>query len=759
MLAGFGSISFSCHQPEPRALCLEYAMDAKQQKYFDYLPRYGDRLQALIGRPDLVDVIDFCRDNGYARPDVVAVDCRRILEAAIAALIGKDDSIWEERPNLHEMIDYAEDCGLIDHSLFLKANEIRRIGNDGAHRSVAVINAEMSMELLDDVLRYLLVFWEIAPEDIRDIPRIQGDSVFRVIAKEQVASISHKARTAALLGDNTAIEKEALRTLSDVMKEQDQAAVLQAQLRKLALQAKELETSVQEKLIEEADTTAKAVGRVAECAASKIAGVNKAIDEVLNEHDYIRMLLAGKGRATDAQFDVMAFPRGSRSTTNILQIAGAAGTGKTLCLLAKLIKDTDDDGQLGLLEDGSKKALFICFNKNLAGYVRRLMENYPQAESRIEIVTFDEYVNQLVRATPKRGYEHLAAYASDVRYPVIKDSKASVSYMKLIYQNDSLPRIAEAMEQTALAHPDLRAEYYLDCATAANVAWVDDEVRWLEARYEDEREAAKHYLTAVRTGRGTSRRPNANVRRVILEVWKRFRALLRKHNEYTIEQATKRLLKSRSLPSYNAIAVDEVQDFSILSIKLLVKLRAPGKARMYLSGDENQKIYQRDFSWRELQADLRGYTITLKENKRNSAAIDAFSRRLVGGTSSHEEACRNIWIDMWPDEKIRGLIDNLSSQYPNETNAIIGAKKSLHQILRGREGSVEFVGAMASKGLEYDNVVVDYAGFVSDDVEQEKNLRYVHFTRARKRLYIRYQGEPPLLLKEFYGDFLQEGRH
>ena len=58
------------------------------------------------------------------------------------------------------------------------------------------------------------------------------------------------------------------------------------------------------------------------------------------------------------------------------------------------------------------------------------------------------------------------------------------------------------------------------------------------------------------------------------------------------------------------------------------------------------------------------------------------------------------------------------------------------------------------KGLEFDNVVVDCANSVSEDEEEEKRLRYVHYTRSRQRLYIRYQGTPPEILSKCYADCL-----
>lgn len=50
--------------------------------------------------------------------------------------------------------------------------------------------------------------------------------------------------------------------------------------------------------------------------------------------------------------------------------------------------------------------------------------------------------------------------------------------------------------------------------------------------------------------------------------------------------------------------------------------------------------------------------------------------------------------------------------------------------------------ARGVKGLEFDNVVVDYSKeLYSDDAAREKRVRYVQFTRARKKLLIRYEDD------------------
>ena len=51
-------------------------------------------------------------------------------------------------------------------------------------------------------------------------------------------------------------------------------------------------------------------------------------------------------------------------------------------------------------------------------------------------------------------------------------------------------------------------------------------------------------------------------------------------------------------------------------------------------------------------------------------------------------------------------------------------------------------------------LVVDYTHDISEDEDEDRRVRYVHFSRARRRLYIRYHGTPPRLLSKYYADFL-----
>ena len=737
-------------------------MAARHDSTFRYLKSSEKQLEAKLGTPNLAESLEFWRTHALEQPADAASFCRRTLEQALRALITERTPFSVDAMRLVDMVGIAEDEELITHNTFLKANEIRRLGNNGAHHpaSVSLYDVQSCMNLLDEVLHELLIGWNLISSD--DAPAVPKIALSFTRGIEDVDELSHKARTATLLSGDDSAEETVAKAIADAKQSESETQeviglAFQLTDRLAALADPTPETT--EACLNALQATDDKLGTLrenAKAASQKLDAANKEVREILNEHDYIRKLLSGRGSATDAQFDVMAFPRTAQSSTNILQIAGGAGTGKTLCLIAKLIKDVKGDGQLNLLDERQRRGLFVCFNRNLAAHVRDLIRKLPGVSSLIDVESYDEYVNQFVRSSPKPAYAHLARFANDVRfrasspYPIGKSG-----YMSLAYDKDCRPCVEFAMTDVATRHPSLAKEYYLDASIPANVDWVFEEITWLESRYEDERDANPGYLTAPRAGRGTSRLPNKNIRRVILEIWGRFRDLLLSDNKYTIEQATKRLLKSSSLPKYDSIAIDEIQDFSLQSIRLIVKMRSTDKSRVYLSGDENQKIYQRDFTWKELQADLRGFTITLKENKRNSEPIEAFANRLIEKNPVRLERYEKVWLFSGGEKKARRITEELTEKFPDESTALIAARSKERYFDFPSSREFRFVSNLTAKGLEFDNVIVLYENPACEDYEQEKRLRYVHFTRARNRLYIVYpEYSVPPLLQEYYSDLL-----
>ena len=739
-------------------------------KHFDYLIDHDAELCAALGRSGLAKDINHWRCEGMEYPDGPLVGCRKIVETALKTLA---KPLPDDRMNLKEIIEYAEDEGIIDRIMALKCHEIRNKGNLGAHEmTVKAIDAQMALDLLDDFLRWCAEDLDIIPTHSR-YDKLPEDPIFIVKSDDEVAEMTKKARIAAALDDNKSIEKKARDAKSEIATCNDSnMSELQA-LEKLVKEAERLGISISKSQNKEAQATHRALfdgfeHKVKQLSAERRAAstrfdqVSTEVQEILSEHDFIQKLLRGSSQATVEQHGVMAFPRGSNSVTNILQIAGGAGTGKTLCLLAKLISEVDDHGQGSLFGNQGKKALFVCFNKGLANYVREIMASYEDHElkQRIEVESYDEFINQLVRKNPKRGYEHLAKYAKDSRY----------MNERIIYNtNESYIELLKTAQATvAKRHPKRSGDYYFKSSDEEEFNWLKDEIQWIDARFPSDEEAIASYPKADRIGRGTKHRPSEQIRQIILDIWSEFNSLLKTNGYYTIDQATKRLLNSSSLPSYDAIAIDEVQDFSLLSIRLILRFRRNEKSRVFLSGDENQKIYQRDFTWKELDEGLKGHTITLRKNMRNYPVIQSFGDRLIGINHPYVEERGIVHVVNANDARTVDLLRKLADPKLHQTTALITddrfgwesalksagipyAKKAPGDILYP---GLYILGNLMGKGLEFDNVVVDYTHEISEDKEEEKRLRYVHFTRARRRLYVRYQGAPPKLLSEYYGDYL-----
>ena len=745
-------------------------MASSTTKHFDYLTQYGTALEQALGLSGLAKSIDRIRCSAMEYPDDALVRCRKITEAALRTLA----SPLPTRIDIAGLINYAEDEGIIDHSMALKCHEIRRKGNIGAHgcEPAKAIDAKMSLELLDDFLRWNAENLGLITAE-SDAGIKPDGPVFLVQPEAETETMAKQARLATALSDNKEVEKKARQIKEQVSKYQTSSEARLEAMASLLKQAEDLgaaATTPQEKtahnvqqqlLFEQCDKNFEQIKSERKPLVETIAEVKSETRAILNEHDFVNKLLHGDNRATDKQMEVMAFPRGSNSRTNILQITGGAGTGKTLCLLAKLIEEVGDHGQDSLFDTQHKKAIFICFNKGLANYVRSILADYPEAVPNIQVVNYDLFVNQLVRQKPRAGFEHLAQYANDAKY----------SGSSIIYGIDKryVALLKSAQATVAKQHPDRASEYYLNADNEDELNWLKDELIWIEARFLSEEEADAEYPRVSRIGRGSKHLPNEEIRRIILEIWRELNRLLAANRLYTVEQATKRLLKSGSLPSYDAIAIDEIQDFSLLWIRLLLRFRRNERSMVFISGDENQKIYQRDFSWKSLDEGLRSHTIFLSENMRNSESIQHFSERLLGVEIPYASAHEMIHIENASDERIIQLIQRLSSSTIKQTIALISRKKRLWMRLLSAagihaidnaEGNVRpsglyLIGDLMGKGLEFDNVIVDYSYEVSEDEEEEKRLRYVHFTRARKRLYIRYKGTPPKLLSRYYSDFLE----
>ncbi len=86
---------------------------------------------------------------------------------------------------------------------------------------------------------------------------------------------------------------------------------------------------------------------------------------------------------------------------------------------------------------------------------------------------------------------------------------------------------------------------------------------------------------------------------------------------------------SSSVCPFDAILVDEGQDFSQEMLKILVNLLRPG-GDFVVSLDAYQDLYRRKFSWKSLGIHARGRIHHLKNVYRNTVEIFEFTQRFIG---------------------------------------------------------------------------------------------------------------------------------
>ncbi|MBP7233070.1 MAG: AAA family ATPase [Syntrophaceae bacterium] len=254
------------------------------------------------------------------------------------------------------------------------------------------------------------------------------------------------------------------------------------------------------------------------------------------------------------------------------------------------------------------------------------------------------------------------------------------------------------------------------------------------------------------------------------------------------------LKKVKDYPEkYDAVLVDEGQDFSDDMYSIVVSLLNPATNHLAIALDDNQNIYRRKQTWKDLGIQVRGRVHRLSWVYRNTSAIADFARKFLNEKEEKPEhrppqmelfqnflspAGTAPEIRQFPD--LNELIGSVARQishlhhdenYPLSEIAIIYTQKSPDS-LTGVHFPHLMIYALEKYGIYCNWIAEDYRAKRSYDVttqsvtistihsvkgfdyacvfvigldwlqgdrwteEQIKNLTYVAITRARERLYI-----------------------
>lgn len=271
-----------------------------------------------------------------------------------------------------------------------------------------------------------------------------------------------------------------------------------------------------------------------------------------------------------------------------VRVKGAAGTGKTVVALHRARR---------LAEAGAERILLTTFLKTLPDVWRGLFSTFaPAAASRIDMRSVDKVVRELYA----KGGGQLAPAPDEQRRKALNHVYEGARGMTGGLSSSQLEdEIQIVIEGRALSTPD-------------------------------------EYLALERTGRG-SRLPRA-AREEVWELYERYRTRLERAGLIDFaamrREALAALRENRAALAYDAVVVDEAQDLTETSVRLLAEL-AGGlpRPRITIVGDGQQSIYPGGFSLRSLGIDVRGRSRSFTTNWRNTYAIWLAAQAFIEGES------------------------------------------------------------------------------------------------------------------------------
>ncbi len=150
--------------------------------------------------------------------------------------------------------------------------------------------------------------------------------------------------------------------------------------------------------------------------------------------------------------------------------------------------------------------------------------------------------------------------------------------------------------------------------------------------------SAAEYLSVERRGRGIPlRAPQREALWAVYERWRDSMTTERLVTHELIRAGALEVAQGLTDKPFRALIVDEAQDLSPVALRFLLALCST--TEIYLAADTSQSIYQRGFSWQQVHADLRvrGRTLMLRRNYRNTAQIAAACTAILTGTGAGDE--------------------------------------------------------------------------------------------------------------------------
>jgi len=117
--------------------------------------------------------------------------------------------------------------------------------------------------------------------------------------------------------------------------------------------------------------------------------------------------------------------------------------------------------------------------------------------------------------------------------------------------------------------------------------------------------------------------------------------------DLVVQSTLERLEKAG--PSYDAVLVDEGQDFSPDMYRVVTKVLNPKTDNLTIALDDNQNLYRHSFAWSDVGIRARGRTHKLSYVYRSTRELTRFAAAFFSGSAKDEKKNGNGQLELFPD--------------------------------------------------------------------------------------------------------------
>ncbi|MBE9514107.1 MAG: protein kinase [Chloroflexi bacterium] len=446
-------------------------------------------------------------------------------------------------------------------------------------------------------------------------------------------------------------------------------------------------------------------------------------------------------------------------------VRGVVGSGKTLILLlrAKFISEQNPDWRV----------LVLTYNKSLMKYLRQVFKQIGGDPDRVEIVSFHKWCRDLL--PPERPF----------RNPQDENSLRGLTTNILKEAN------------VTTFDPQFLVEEF---------KWIKEHLRYDD--WEDYLDPKK--VKRVGRGRGLGRN-ELQKRQEIYDLFCRYNERLLRDKMcgwadlpvMVLEAMDKGFIEKAQ---YHAVLIDEAQDFAPSWFRVAFAMVKPETNMIFIVGDGAQRIYRRDFTWKELGLGITSQNShVLRRSYRSTREIIDVALEVIRDSPTLIAELRDAGDSLVEPDKeyaefrhgalpVLLTFESPEKEYAGVAEEVLSLRKQgyllkdiavLHRHRDGGEevarelrrrgvaysvikdtqdltvSAVKICTLHSAKGLEFEIVFVcGLEDFKADEpvdtqseefqqlLDQERKLLYVGMTRARQMLYITYSGEGPEWIME-----------